>query len=162
MNRLLLGLGVGLLIFLHLILHLGMGLGERAPDLLVVALLLAVREMRVGWGALLGFGLGLSEDAFSLLAFGSNTLAFSILGAVGARTRDFFVGESLLFMASYLLIGAWVRTLLQWVLVGGVLRAPFVDAVILHGIPTALYSALIGLMVAFLAGGVSPRKGGWL
>jgi cell shape-determining protein MreD len=143
---------VGLLIFLHFGLHVSLGLGEIAPDLLVVALLIAAREVDIGWGAGLGFLLGLLDDAFSVLAFGANTLALTLVGMGGARTRDLFVGDSLLFLTSYLVFGKWARDFIHWVAVGEGLRESFVDTMLIQSPIAALYAGLIGLAVITISG----------
>ena len=140
------------MIFLHFGLHLSLGLGESAPDLLVVALLIAAREVNIGWGAGIGFVLGLFDDAFSVLAFGANTFALTLVGMGGVRTRDFFVGDSLLFLTSYLVLGKWVRDLLHWVAVGEGLREPFVDAMLIQSPISAVYAGVIGLVVITVGG----------
>ncbi len=77
---------VGLLILLHFGLHVSLGLGESAPDLLAVALLIGAREVDMGRAAGLGFILGFLEDAFSVLAFGASTFALTLVGIGGARS----------------------------------------------------------------------------
>jgi rod shape-determining protein MreD len=144
---------VPLLVILHFLLHLGMGIGPSAPDLLTLALLLAVREMGTGWGAGLGFFFGLLEDSFSGLAFGANTLALTLVGALGARTRDLFVGDSLLFFFFYLAAGKWLRDLLLWIATGDAGREPFLNAVLVDGSVAALYVALVGLLLLLPFGG---------
>ena len=136
---------------LHFGLHLSLALGKSAPDLLVVALLIAAREVGVGAGAGLGFFLGLMDDAFSVLAFGANTFALTLLGAVGAKTRDLFVGDSLNFIVSYLVLGKWCRDLLHWIAVGESLREPFVDAMLINSPLATVYAAVIGLGVVFFS-----------
>ena len=143
---------VGLLILLHFLLHLSLGIGERAPDLLVISLLIAAREVGVGRGAGLGFALGLLDDAFSVLAFGANTLALTLVGAGGAKTRDLFVGDSLVFLASYLVLGKWSRDLLHWIAVGERMREPFVDAILVQAPIAAVYAAVVGLLVISVIG----------
>jgi len=143
---------VGLLVVLHFGLHLSLGLGQSAPDLLIVALLIAAREVGVGAGAGLGCFLGLLDDAFSVLAFGANTLALTLVGAAGAKTRDLFVGDSLVFMVSYLVLGKWCRDLLHWVAVGESVREPFVDTMLINSPLAAAYAALIGLGVVAISG----------
>ncbi len=143
---------VGFLILLHFGLHLSLGLGDSAPDLLVVALLIAAREVDMGWGAGLGFLLGLLDDAFSVLAFGANTFAMTLVGMGGARTRDLFVGDSLVFLTSYLVVGKWMRDLLHWVAVGGGLRESFVDTMLIQAPISAAYAGLIGLIVISVSG----------
>lgn len=143
---------VALLVLLHFLLHLGLGIGRAAPDLSTVALLVAVREVRTGTGAGLGFALGLLEDAYSVLAFGANTLAMTVVGAVGARSRDLFVGDSLSFVVAYLFIGKWTRDLLHWLVAGEGLREPFVQAMLVEGTVAAGYATVAGLVALTLTG----------
>ena len=138
---------VVVLAVLHFFLHLGIGLGNAAPDLLTIALLLASREVGMGVAAGIGFAFGLLLDAFSLLAFGANAVAMTLLGAAGARTRDLFVGDSFFFVVSYLLLGKWVKDLLHWVLVGESVREPFVQAILVESSVNALYVAGVGVLV---------------
>lgn len=140
------------LVLLHFLLHLGFGLGGVAPDLLTVALLVAARQVRTGTGAGLGFAFGLLADAFSVLSFGANTLALTVVGAVGARTRDLFVGDSLMFLTSYLFVGKWTRDLLHWLFVGGGLREPFVQVMLVQGTLAAAYATVVGLVALTLTG----------
>ena len=142
----------GFLILLHFGLHLSLGLGEGAPDLLVVALLIGAREVDIGRGAGIGFFLGLLDDAFSVLAFGANTFALTLVGLGGARTRDLFVGDSLLFLTSYLVLGKWIRDLLHWVAVGEGLRESFVDTMLIQSPISAAYAGLIGVVVIAISG----------
>ena len=143
---------VVVLALLHFLLHLGFGLGNVAPDLLTISLLLAAREVRMGTAAGIGFAFGLLLDSFSLLAFGTNTVAMTLLGAAGARTRDVFVGDSFFFVVSYLFLGKWVKDLLYWVLVGEGIREPFVQAVLVGSSLNALYAAAVGVIVVTVTG----------
>lgn len=143
---------VGLLILLHFGLHVSLGFGEGAPDLLAVGLLIGAREVGMGRAAGFGFVLGLLEDAFSVLAFGANTFALTLVGTGGAGTRDFFVGDSLFFVMSYLVLGKWARDLLHWVALGEGLREPFVDTVLIQSPISAVYAGVIGLVVIAISG----------
>lgn len=143
---------VVVLALLHFLLHLGFGLGNAAPDLLTVSLLLAAREVGMGTAAGIGFAFGILLDAFSLLAFGANTVAMTVLGAAGARTRDLFVGDSFFFVVSYLFLGKWVKDLLVWVLVGEGIREPFVQAVLVESSVNGLYAAAVGVLVVTVTG----------
>lgn len=141
-----------LLAVLHFLLHVGLGLGETAPDLLTVAVLMAAREVPMGVAAGVGFIFGLMEDAFSLLAFGANTVALTVVGAAGARTRDLFVGDSVLFLVSYLFVGKWFRDLFHWLSVGESLREPFVEAMLVESTLAALYVVVVGGVVLGVTG----------
>jgi cell shape-determining protein MreD len=138
---------VPLLVVIHLFLHLGLGIGKAAPDFMTVALLLAAREVGMGAGGALGFSLGLLEDSFSVLAFGANTLALTIVGILGARTRDFFVGESRRFFFTYLVAGKLLRNLIHWLAAGERVRAPFLNAVVVDGTVAAVYCAVLGVLL---------------
>ena len=140
-------------VILHFFLHLGLGIGQRAPDFLTVALLLAVREVGMGPGAGIGFFFGLLEDSFSVLAFGANTVALTLVGVLGARTRDLFVGESVAFHFWYLASGIWVKGLLHWVVAGEGLREPFLNVVLVDGSVVALYGGLVGAVFLIPFGG---------
>jgi rod shape-determining protein MreD len=144
---------VPILAVLHFLLHLGMGIGQEAPDLLTLALLLAARDVTMGWGGGLGFFFGLLEDSFSGLAFGANTLAMALVGVLGARTRDLFVGDSLLFFFFYLAGGKWIRDLVHWIAAGEAGREPFLNAVLVDGSLAAIYLGLFGLLLILPFGG---------
>jgi hypothetical protein len=105
----------------------------------------------MGTGAALGFVFGILEDAFSVLAFGANTIAMTVVGAVGARTRDLFVGDSVLFMASYLVAGKWLRDLIFWMAAGD-LRGSFGEVMIVQAGVAALYAAAIGVVAMLVSG----------
>lgn len=140
------------LIVLHFLLRVGLGIGEAAPDLLVVALLLMSRETGLGVAAGMGFALGLLEDALSILAFGANSVALTVLGILGGTTRDLFVGDSLFFLVSYFVLGKLARDVLSWVLMGAALRGPFVADALLGGLVAGVYAAVVGILVMSLTG----------
>jgi rod shape-determining protein MreD len=152
-RKTILGILVPLLVALHFFLHVGLSIERAAPDLLTLALLLAVRETGMGWGGALGFFFGLLEDAFSILAFGATAVAMTAVGILGARTRDLFVGDSLLFFFVYLSLGKMLREVIYWVVAGEAVRGPFVNAVLMDGGIAALYVALVGAFLVFLFGG---------
>ena len=143
------------LVVLHFLLHVGFSVDRVAPDLLTLALLLAARETGMGLAAGLGFFLGLLEDAFSVLAFGASTLAMTLIGALGARTRDLFVGDSLRFFFLYLGAGKLLRDLVYWVVAGETIREPFVSSVLVDGGLAAVYVAVVGVILVWALGG--PR-----
>jgi len=143
---------VGILVVVHLLLHVGMGIGRAAPDLLTVGLLVASREVEVGWAAATGFVFGLLEDALSMLAFGANTVSMTVIGILGAFSRDFFVGDSRLFLISYFVMGKWIRDFVHWIAVGEDLRQPFLDQVLFQGMIGGLYAAAVGVTLLAVIG----------
>jgi rod shape-determining protein MreD len=147
------------LVFLHLFLHVGLGVAAAAPDLFTLALLILARESHMAVAAGVGLALGLVEDALGLLAFGANAMAMALVGAAGARTRELFVGDSLVFVGSYLFIGKWARDLIHWIAVGEGNRGAGFGALALDATVGAAYVTVVGLLVAF-AFGVLRRTGG--
>jgi rod shape-determining protein MreD len=143
---------LAVLVLLHFLLHLGVGIRRGAPDLLTLGVLLASRELRIGSASGMGFALGLLEDAFSVLSFGTNTIALTITAAIGSRSRDLFVGESAFFMLSYLFLGKWLRDLVYWVVVGDAVRGSFQDVMVLQASLAAIYVAIVGMVIVAFGG----------
>lgn len=143
---------VALLVVLHFTLHTGLGIGAGAPDLLTVALLVVAREVPMGAGAGIGVAFGLLEDAFSALAFGANAVAMTVVGALGTRTRDLFVGDSVLFLPTYFFVGKAGKDLVYWLSAGDAVREPFAQAMLIESPVAALYAALVGTVVAMVTG----------
>jgi rod shape-determining protein MreD len=150
---------VVLLPFLHFLLQVGFQVGNWTPDLLTLSLLLASREMRMSRAAGLGFLLGVLEDAFSILAFGANTLTLTLLGIVGARTRDLFLGESVQFFLIYLALGTWSRFALHWMVAGEEVRGVPGRVLLLEAPLTALFTAALGLFILFATGSMRRLPG---
>ena len=146
------GLVTGLLVALHFFLRLGLGYGSIAPDLLTLGLLLAARELRTGSAAALGLFLGVLEDSFSILAFGGSSVAMVVVAIVGSRTRDLFVGDSVIFLVLYLVVGKWSRDLLQWLAVGEGIREPFVETMLIQAPTSATYLAVVGVIAVSVSG----------
>lgn len=148
-----------LLPFLHFLLRIGFGLGNAAPDLLTLALLLTARELRGGAAAGFGFFYGLLEDAFAILSFGANTLVMTVIGILGARTRDLFIGESALFYMLYLGGGMWARAALHWLLSSPEGRGAPGPALLVEAPLVALYTTGAGLLLLFLTGRLVRERG---
>ncbi|MDE2803820.1 MAG: rod shape-determining protein MreD [Gemmatimonadota bacterium] len=138
------------LILMHLVLHVALGFGREAPDLFVVALLLASRSMNVRSAAVLGMLLGLLEDAYSMTSFGSNVMAMTVLGMAGAKSRDLFVGDSKSFLATFFLLGAWVRIALVWAVTESAVRPVLDQGLLVESVLMALYAASVGTLLRLL------------
>ena len=146
------------LVVLHFFIHVGFGIERAAPDLLTLALLLAARETGLGLGGAMGFFFGLLEDAFSVLAFGASTVAMTVVGILGARTRELFVGDSPLFFFVYLSAGKLLREMIHWAVAGEMVREPFLNLVLIDGGIAAIYLASVGLLLAFFLGGTRDLR----
>lgn len=139
-----------LLIAINLFLRVGLGLSFWAPDLLTIALLLAARRMPAGWAAGTGLAMGLIRDSVNLTTFGSDAVVMTVMGYLGSRTRDYFVGDSMFFLALYLFVGKWLHDLLYFLVSRAVGVEDAVSTLLLEAPLAAAYSALAGL-IAFSA-----------
>jgi hypothetical protein len=134
-----------ILVVLHLILRLGLGLGHLAPDLLVVALLLAAREIRAGWAAGLGLALGIIDGSMVPFNLGASALVLTIVGFLGARTRELFSGDNYLFVALYLFVGKWLYDTLLYLVTGDLFSSGAAYLLLISPL-TALYAAAAGVV----------------
>jgi hypothetical protein len=134
-----------ILVVLHLILRLGLGLGHLAPDLLVVALLLAAREIRAGWAAGLGLSLGIIDGSMVPFNLGASALVLTIVGFLGARTRELFSGDNYLFVALYLFVGKWLYDTLLYLVTGDLFSSGAAYLLLISPL-TALYAAAAGVV----------------
>ena len=139
---------VFLLVALHFVLRIGLGLGELAPDLLVVAVLLAAREVGTIAAAGLGFLLGVLDGAVVPFTLGASALVLTVLAYLGSRSREWVATDSLVFLALYLFVGKWLfDTLLYLVFyVSGHVLRPDLIALLVVSPLAALYAALAGLL----------------
>jgi rod shape-determining protein MreD len=138
------------LVALHFLLRLGLGLGPIAPDLLVVALLLAARRVRPGAAAALGLGLGVLRDSLSLMAFGAHAVTLTLVGFLSARSRDFLTGESLLFIAAYLFLWKWVHDAIYYALTYRYARDEVVEFLVTRAPITAVGVAVAGVVAVLV------------
>lgn len=134
---------VALLFVAYFLLHLALGLGVVVPDLLTIALLLAARRLRAPTAAGFGFVLGLLRDSLSLIAFGADTITMTLLGYFGSRSRDLFVGDSILFVGVYLTAGKLLHDLIYYLIAGPALGDGMLRFV--GQLPFVLYAAAAGL-----------------
>jgi rod shape-determining protein MreD len=136
---------IALLVVLHFLLRVGLGYEELAPDLLVVSLLLAARNLSAGIAAGVGLLLGVIDGALVPFALGASALALTILGFLGARSRELFSEDNFLLLALYLFVGKWAFDTMVYFATGDVFRAGASYLLIVSPL-TAIYAAAAGLV----------------
>ncbi|MGQ0813594.1 MAG: rod shape-determining protein MreD [Gemmatimonadota bacterium] len=139
---------IAVLVIAHLVLHVAIGLTTSAPDLMTVAVLLAARRLQGAAAAALGLLLGVLTDALSLTTFGALALVNAVIGFFGARSRDLFEGDSLLFVAVYIFLGKWLRDALYF----GLTRSAQAESwsMLITAAPIAAVFAAIAAMIAIM------------
>jgi rod shape-determining protein MreD len=141
-----------ILIVLHLVLRLALGL-TIVPDLIVVAALLGGRRLG-GWqSALYGLVLGILADSLALVGFGATSVAFVVVCYIGSRSRNFFEGDSYLFISVYAIVGAWLVEAIRYFLGGAMARGVDMSYLIGAGLLNALYvaAAAVVSLIAYRA-----------
>jgi len=133
------------LVVLHFVLRVGLGLGVLAPDLLVVALLLASRRMRPGGAAGLGFVLGVLEGSANPTVFGASSLALSVVGYLGSRSREWLAGDDPVTMVAYFFVGTLLYEALLYVLLAIMGAGGSPMALAIPALFASLYAAAVGL-----------------
>lgn len=136
---------IAVLVVLHFVLRIGLGFAQLAPDFLLVALLLAAREIRAGYAAGIGLLLGVLDGAVIPFNLGASALVMTIIGFAGGRSRELFSGDSLIFLALYLFAGKWLYDTLLYTVTGDLFR-PGASYLLLVSPLTALYAAAAGLV----------------
>ncbi|MBR9988967.1 MAG: rod shape-determining protein MreD [Gemmatimonadetes bacterium] len=141
-----------ILIVLHLALRLALGLMV-VPDLIVVAALLGGRRLD-GWqSALYGLVLGILADSLALVGFGATSVAFVVVCYIGSRSRNFFEGDSYLFISIYAILGAWLVEVIRYFAGGASARGVDLGYLIGAGLLNALYvaAAAVVSLIAYRA-----------
>jgi cell shape-determining protein MreD len=122
-----------------------MGLQQLAPDLLVIAVLIAAREVRAGTAAGIGLLLGILDGSVVPFTLGASALVLTVLGFAGARTREIASDDNYLFLALYLFAGKWLFDALLFLVTGDAFRSG-ASYLLLVSPLTALYAAAAGLV----------------
>jgi len=133
------------LVVLHFVLRVGLGLGVLAPDLLVIALLLAARRMRPGAAAWLGFLLGVLEGSANPTVFGAASLALSAAGYLASRSREWLAGDDPVTMVAYFFVGTLLYEGALYVLLALMGAGGSAMALLIPALFASLYAAAVGL-----------------
>jgi rod shape-determining protein MreD len=145
------------LVLLHLTLRLGLAI-TMLPDLIVVAVLLAARRLSGAGAALLGLILGILADSLAMVAFGATAVAFVIVGFLGARSRNFFEGDSYLFIVFYVFLGAWLIEAIRFGVGGAMMRGQEPMLLVTAAPLTALLTAVAALVALIAYRSVSGNR----
>lgn len=78
------------------------------PNLLIGALLLGALRMQAGWAAAFGFVLGILEAAMGLEGLGTISIVLTVVGYLGARSRDLLFADARHYVFFYLAVGTWI------------------------------------------------------
>lgn len=107
---------VGGLAVLHLLLHPLLSTWPAAPHLIAGAVLVAGIRLRPGSAALVGFALGLLEEAMVLAAPGPLAAVYAATGYLAARSWTLLFTDARPFLPVYLVSGGWILIIVNtWI-----------------------------------------------
>jgi cell shape-determining protein MreD len=147
--------GVAALLVLHFLTRPLLVQFPIAPNLLVGALLLATLRLRSGHAAALGFALGILESSMALEGMGSYALALTVVGYVGARSRDLLFADARFYVFAYLFIGTWLAEIVLLIL--GTSSPGLVRLIVGSGLD-ALLTAIVCGAVEGLTASIASRQ----
>ncbi len=139
---------------LLVVLHFAVGpwLGDRraAPDLLLLALLVYAVRAKPGKAAAAGFAVGLLRDALTVVGFGSNALALTVVGYLAAWGKAVFFADNIIVNGAFFWVGTWIADLLA-ATAGGYFRgADLLWQLGFWSVVKGLGTAAVGMVVLFL------------
>jgi rod shape-determining protein MreD len=146
-----------ILVLLHLSVRLALGVAL-LPDLLVVALLLGARRLGAWQAALFGLVLGILADSLALVAFGATSVAFVVVAYLGSRSRNFFEGDSYLFVIAYAFFGAWLIDVIRFIAGGFMKRGVETGYLITQAPLTSLYIAVAAVVSLIAYRGITGQR----
>lgn len=146
-----------ILVLLHLSVRLALGVAL-LPDLLVVALLLGARRLGAWQAALFGLVLGILADSLALVAFGATSVAFVVVAYLGSRSRNFFEGDSYLFVTAYAFFGAWLIEVIRFFAGGSMGRGMETGYLITQAPLTSLYIAVAAVVSLIAYRGITGHR----
>jgi len=122
-------------------------LGQAAPDLLLLALLVFSIRARPGAAAGAGFVTGIFVDSLFPVPFGTWAFAHTCVGYLAAWGKAVFFAENLLVNAVFFFVGTWVRDVLVVIVGGHVARSTMLWQLLIWSPLEALTTSLTGVVV---------------
>jgi cell shape-determining protein MreD len=78
------------------------------PNMMIGALLIGALRLPAGFAALFGFVLGVLEASMGLEGLGTISIVLTIVGYLGARSRDLLFADARHYVFFYLFAGTWL------------------------------------------------------
>jgi rod shape-determining protein MreD len=145
-SRIQLVLVMALLVVLHFYLRPRLGNARVSPDFLLIALVFFSMRAGPGAGSVMGFAVGLVNDALTPAAFGAGALAHTVVGYIAAWGRAVFFADNLLVNAAFVAVALWLRDLIL-LLASGTSQGQLLVELTLNSPLQALSTAGFALLV---------------
>ena len=117
------------------------------PDLAVVAIVLLAYRRGATAGVLAGFLIGLAQDVTNPAFLGLNALAGSVVGFAAGSSREHLDATSPVLSAATLFVAVLVHDLVYLTIFTHLALSGLLLGLLTRSLPTALYTALVGVWV---------------
>jgi rod shape-determining protein MreD len=136
-----------LFLAMQMVLAPRLALGRIAPDFLILLAAYIALQRGAVQGSLWGFAIGIIQDLFNPELFGLNALTKSLLGygagIAGAKTER----DSTLVMLAVFFLGSIGHDFVYLLIYTGLDLVRFFVHLVTQSIPSAVYTALLGVLV---------------
>jgi rod shape-determining protein MreD len=129
------------------------------PDLAIVVTVLLGTARGSTHGTIAGFCIGLAQDLTNPAFLGLNALTKSLLGFTSGTLRGHLNASNLPMHAGVLFLAVLGHDLVYWTIFTHLALSDLFMGLLTRSLPTALYTAVVG-MWAFLAVGALSGRGG--
>jgi rod shape-determining protein MreD len=143
------GLAIALLLVLQFYVRPRLTDFRYAPDFVLIGLVLLALRFGAGAGAVLGFVVGIANDALTPARFGASAMAHTVVGYLAAWSRAFFFADNLAVNAAFLAAATWLRDLIV-LLASGTTDGGLVPALFVTAPLRALSTAIAGSVLLLL------------
>ena len=127
------------------------------PDLPLVATVLLAYARGTTTGTLAGFFIGLGQDLTNPAFLGLNALTKSLLGHVAGALRTNLDASSLPMRFAVLFVAVVAHDVLYLTILERLALSEVFRGLLVRSLPTALYTALVGMWVFAILGMLTPR-----
>ena len=134
------------------------GIAGIRPDLPLVATVLLALTRGSGAGTTYGFFIGLGQDLTNPTFLGLNALTKSLLGFSLGTLRERFDATTAASYAAILVVATIVHDLLYLTVYMRLVLSEMMLALVTRTLPTAVYTAAVGIWALMLVASVSGRR----
>jgi len=133
-------------------------IGWVVPDFVVLSVLCGALSKGEVWGTVLGFLGGFFLDIYSPDLFGLNAFSLSIVGFVGGRGRGRVGTEYILVQAGACLVAVLLHDGIYFFFLEKGDMLGWLSRMLVEALPTALYTAAVGVGILTVRSLASGRK----
>ncbi|MFH1068831.1 MAG: rod shape-determining protein MreD [Candidatus Glassbacteria bacterium] len=149
------------LFFGHLMFYQYLTISELYPDLFLVLVVYCALHWGPVGGSISGFLCGIAQDSFSYTYFGLHALAKVLVGFIIGKARHSFFSNRNVVQGTIILVAKLFHDLIFYGVFLARVEASFWHQIIFSTIPSALYTAALGVLIFSLFGLKTRSNRSW-